>query len=107
MAPQECRESWVPALAALGRDDNMDNYVTLALHHVIRRQGAGAGIVQLDLQGGMADRETMAQLVGNLGEESVARMPVRHHQMAGQRRVRGAHRPDMKIVSGFDTRQAF
>ncbi len=60
---------------------------------------------ELDLHGRMADLETMVQLVGDVLQEIVARMALRRDQMARQRRLLGAHRPDVQVVHALHLRQ--
>src|SRR6185437_6448567 len=78
--------------------------LTRALHRAFALERT-ASVRELDLHGRMADLETMVQLVGDVLQEIVARMALRRDQMARQRRLLGAHRPDVQVVHALHLRQ--
>lgn len=84
-------------------DGTCDSFLFAFVHldHVIRSEGAGVALADLDLQGRVADLVGLLQQVSTFHEEFVAGMPRRDHQMAGHRGFGRADRPYVKIMD-FD-----
>jgi hypothetical protein len=53
----------------------------------------------------MTDAVAVFQFLGNLAQESIARVPLRHYEMGDQRGLGGAHRPDVEVVHARHPRQ--
>src|SRR6476620_169299 len=61
--------------------------------------GTAAGrISDLDLYRRVTDAESRFQCLLNLGQKVVAGVAGRHHEVNGQGNIRGAHRPDVKVM---------
>jgi hypothetical protein len=70
--------------------------VVMMIERAFRAVLMRAGPVDLDLKGRVPDAETGLQFLLCLRQKPVARMSVRHDDMRRQRRLGGAHRPDMR-----------
>ena len=55
----------------------------------------------------MANREAMLQIMRQRRQCRIAGVALRHHQMRGQRRIGGAHRPDVQIMDRHHAGLAF
>src|SRR6266446_2803640 len=64
------------------------------------------GVGELDLDCRVVDAEAMVKLLRDAVEQRIAGVTVRHHQMAGQRRLRRAHAPDVQIMQSSDAGSA-
>ena len=73
---------------------------------MIGSERACPGVAAFDLQRRVLDAELVVQQGGCPRDESVARMPVRHHEVAGESRLCRAHRPDVKIMNALDAVEA-
>src|SRR5215469_328200 len=62
-------------------------------------------IGELDLERCMLDAEAVMQLLRDAVEDGIAGVAARDDQMTGQRRLRGAHPPDVEIVQPADAGQ--
>src|SRR5215831_17318593 len=56
------------------------------------------GVGELDLDRRMMDAKAMVQLLRDRAQRGVAGVASWHYQMAGQRRLGGAHAPDVQVV---------
>ena len=75
--------------------------------NIERAAGRGplAGRADLDLARGVTDPEPILEHLLRAEQEFVARMPLRHDQVAGQRRIGRAHCPNMQVVHALDARK--
>jgi len=65
-----------------------------------------AGVVRVanfDLKGGVVDAEVVVDVVGEVEEEVVAGVSVRHDEVGGEGGFGGAHCPDVEVVNLGDT----
>ena len=53
---------------------------------------------QFDLERRMVNAEIVVQPVGEIVQERIARVPLRHDQMGCEGGFGGAHRPDVQVV---------
>src|SRR6185437_5059795 len=83
--------------ARLGKDGALDG---------VSVQGAIL-FVGLDLDGGVRDRELVAQQIGNPPQFRIARMSRRNDKVTGERCFRCAHRPDMQVMQRADAGAVF
>src|SRR3984893_291334 len=72
------------------------------LNHLVRRKRAGDVRIDLDLHGRMIDLEALGEIAAQLMKKFVAEIAVRHDEMAGERVLGRAHRPDMQVMDAND-----
>jgi hypothetical protein len=74
---------------------------------VIRFELAGNLLIHLDLNGRMADVESLLQLMRDLHQRFITGMAARHQAVARQSGLGCAHRPDMQVVNCGHARLLF
>src|SRR5690242_13674935 len=74
----------------------------VALNHFVRRERAGDMRIDLDLYGRVVDLEALCEIIAQVIEKGVARMAVRHDEMASERVFGRAHWPDMQVMHAND-----
>ncbi len=76
-----------------------------ALNGVIGGECAARIDVSFDLDRRMSNTVGLTKITADGHQEIIAWVALWHDEMRGQRRLAGAHGPDMKIVKGSDLRQ--